>query len=72
MVQKGWGTDVCGQAELPLSYNPDPICAECHGTYVADQEWLECNLCDQRFREECFSFKACVRYFLSNFHFFAK
>ena len=30
--------DVCGHIELPLSCNPDLTCAECHGTYAADQE----------------------------------
>ena len=30
--------DVCGHAELPLCYNPDQTCAECHGIYAKDQE----------------------------------
>ena len=46
--------DVCGHAELPLSYSPDLTCAECHGTYAADQERWECNLCGQWFHEERF------------------
>ena len=46
--------DVCGHAELPLCYNSDQTCAECYGIYAKDQEWLECNLCDQWFHEECF------------------
>ena len=50
---KGWGIR-CGHAELPLSYNSDLKCAECHGTYAAHQEWLKCNLCDQWFHDECF------------------
>ena len=54
--KKDGDPDVCGHAELPLSYNPDQICAECHGIYVINEEWLECNLCDQWFHEECFFF----------------
>ena len=50
--KKDGDTDVCGQAELPLSYNPDLTCAECHETYAADQEGLGCNLCDQWYHEE--------------------
>ena len=46
--------DVCGHAELPLCYNPDQTCAECHGIYAKNKEWLECNLCDQWFHEEYF------------------
>ena len=38
---------VSGHPELPLCYNPDQTSAECHGIYAKDQEWLECNLCDQ-------------------------
>ena len=30
--------DICGHAERPLSYSPDLTCAECNGTYAADQE----------------------------------
>ena len=45
---------VCGHAELPLCYNPDQACAECHGIYAKNKEWLERNLCDQWFHEECF------------------
>ena len=30
--------DVCSHIELPLSWNPDLTCTECHGTYAADQE----------------------------------
>ena len=52
--KKDGDPDVCGHAELPLSYNPDQICAECHGIYVINEEWLECNLCDQWFHEEWF------------------
>ena len=40
---------VCGHAELLLSYNPDLTCSEYHGTYAADQEWLECNVRNQWF-----------------------
>ena len=45
--KKDGDPDVCGHAELPLSYNPDLTFAECHGTYAADQEWLKCKLYDQ-------------------------
>ena len=45
---------ICGHDELPLAFNPDQTCAHCHGIYVQDQEWMECNLCDQWFHEECF------------------
>ena len=38
-----------------LYYNPDQMCAECHGIYAKDQGWLEWNLRDQWFHEECFS-----------------
>ena len=54
LYKKDGEPDVCGHAELPLSYNLGLTCAECHGTYAADKEWLECNLCDQCFHEECF------------------
>lgn len=47
--KKDGDPDVCGYAELLLSYNPDLTCAECHGTCAADREWLKCNLCDQGF-----------------------
>ena len=36
--KKDGDPDVCGHAELPLSYNPHLTCAECNGTYAADQE----------------------------------
>ena len=52
--KKDGDSDVCGHAELPLSNNPDQTCAEYHGIYVVYEEWLECNLCDQWFHEECF------------------
>ena len=41
--KKDGDPDVCGYAELLLSYNPDLTCAECHGTCAADREWLKCN-----------------------------
>ena len=47
-------TDVCGHDELPLAVKPDQTCAHCHGIYIQDPEWMECNLCDQWFHEECF------------------
>ena len=46
--------DVCGHDELPLAFKPDQTCSHCHGIYVQDQEWMECNLCDQWFHEEYF------------------
>ena len=45
---------ICGHDELPLAFNPDQTCAHCHRIYVQDQEWMECNLCNQWFHEECF------------------
>ena len=52
--KKDGDPDVCGHVELPLSCNPDQTRAECHGIYVINEEWLERNLCDQWFHEECF------------------
>ena len=46
--------DVCGHAELPLIFDPTMTCAECKGKYQLDEEWLECELCDQWFHEQCF------------------
>ena len=28
-------------------HDPDLTCSEYHGTYAADQEWLECNVRNQ-------------------------
>ena len=33
--------DVCGDIELPLYYNPDQTCADCHCIYSKDQDWLK-------------------------------
>ena len=52
--KKDGDPDVCGHAKIPLCYNPDQTCTECHGIYAKDQGWLECSLCDQWFHEECF------------------
>ena len=35
--QKDGDPDVWCHAELPLCYNPDQTCAECHGIYAKDQ-----------------------------------
>ena len=55
--KKDGNPDVCGHTELPLCYNPDQTCAECHSIYVKDQKCLECNLCDQWFMKNVFSFR---------------
>ena len=52
--KKDGDPDVCGQARLSLCYNLDQTCAEYHGIYAKDQEWLERSLCEQWFHEECF------------------
>ena len=52
--KKDGDPDACGHAELSLCDNPDQTCAECYSIYAKDQEWLECNLRDQWFHEECF------------------
>ena len=49
--------DDCDHAELPLCYNPDQTFAECHSIYFKDQKCLECNLCDQWFMKNVFSFR---------------
>ena len=60
--KKDGNPDVCGHTELPLCYNPDQTCAECHSIYAKGQDWLECNLCDQWFHEECFFFRCFLKY----------
>ena len=39
---------------FPCAANPDQTFTECHGIYAKDQEYLESNLYDQWFHEECF------------------
>ena len=34
--KKDGDPDVCGHGELPLCYNHDQTCAECHGIYTKD------------------------------------
>lgn len=52
--RKDGDPDVCGHPELPLSFDQSMTCAKCRVNYNKNEEWLECNICDQWFHEQCF------------------
>ena len=46
--------EICGHSQLSLSYETDQTCGYCKERCKGNEEWLECKLCDQWFREACF------------------
>ena len=46
--------NVCGQNQLPLSYEIDQTSGYCKKRYKGNEEWLKCKLCYQWFHKACF------------------
>ena len=46
--------EVCDHHVLSLSYDQDDTCATFKSTYLAKEDWLRCNICEQWFHERCF------------------
>ena len=44
----------CDHPVLPLSFDPENTCPTCQKLYVAQENWLECKICEQWFHEQCF------------------
>jgi len=45
---------VCDHPVLSLLFDQDNTCASCREPYLAIEDWLECNVCEQWFHERCF------------------
>jgi len=46
--------EVCDHPVLSLLFDQDNTCASCREPYLAIEDWLECNVCEQWFHERCF------------------
>ena len=68
--------EVCGHNQLPLSYESDQTCGYYKEKYKGNEEWFECNLCDQWFHETCLKsnqhLPRSFSLFCSSFHVYIK
>lgn len=46
--------EICGHPPLPLAFDQENVCAFCRRDYLGHEDWLECQLCEQWFHENCF------------------
>ena len=46
--------EMCDHPFLSLSFNLDNTYAACKDSFLGNEDWLECNICEQWFHESCF------------------